>query len=253
MEVNLIINYQFNDKNKQEQVYEALSKYSHGSIEDFSIAIARLSDQNDILKNYSTLTIKPGPERITKSTKAGNTIAYFICSAADAEQKGKDLRGLLIDLGVTQFKGYIETDIGEKQNLKKYPESKRKNSSSNSLKFVDAYENYLLSILIKTSNAENIDDMLSLYEKLAHDAAIHHEQFISSLSTKAQEIWKKAFVKGKTLNDALKCMEPDMEKLTDPDEGVRVGADIKTIVHNGLGIDKLKEGLLAYKKNRESD
>jgi hypothetical protein len=65
MEVNLVINYQFNDKNKQEKVYEALSKYSHGSIEDFSTAIVRLSDQIDILKNYSTLTIKPGPERIT--------------------------------------------------------------------------------------------------------------------------------------------------------------------------------------------
>jgi hypothetical protein len=248
MEVNLVINYQFNDKNKQQQVYEALLKYSHGSIEDFTIAVAKLSDKNDILMGYPTLTEKPGPESITKLTKAGNTIAYFICSAADAEQKGNDLRGLLIDLGVTQFKGYLETDFGEKQNLKKYPESKRKKASSKTSSFVDRYEKYLFNVLIETGKLEDIDKRLPLYEKLAHDAAIHHDQFLSNLSTKAQEIWRKAFIKGKTLDDAIECMSPELEKLTDPDEGETVAIDIRNLMHNGLGIDKLKEGLRKEQK-----
>ncbi|MCU7885210.1 MAG: hypothetical protein KZQ82_13550 [Candidatus Thiodiazotropha sp. (ex Lucinoma annulata)] len=153
METSLVINFQFTDKNKQKVICDALMNYSHGNIEAFTKAINEISGNNAV-KYFSNLTNFPKPENITEQTKAGNTIVYFLFGSTGALENGNELRSLLIDLGVSKFSGYLETDFGEKHNLLKHPEPKRRKQSKSP---VDIDEHLLNSpSQVKSLNGKNV-------------------------------------------------------------------------------------------------
>jgi hypothetical protein len=131
MEYTLVINFQFSDKEKQKKICDAFFLYEGSKFDEFSKVIDRISGEKDTLDKYPSLTPESGPESITKLTRAGNSIIYFLCGSSDGEEKGDDLRSLLIQLGAAKFKGYLESDDGEKYNLKKHTEQRRAKQKKN--------------------------------------------------------------------------------------------------------------------------
>jgi hypothetical protein len=162
MEYSLVINFQFCDKKKQEKVYSAFSLYKNSNFDEFSKAIDIITGKTNTLNKYPSLTPEAGPESITKLTRAGNTIAYFICGSSDGEEKGSDLRSLLTELGAAKFKGYLESDKDEFSVWNLIYEVKSKNIGC-----VSFSEDELLSAM-KTDNRFSVVDTYSnaLYAKI---------------------------------------------------------------------------------------